>query len=148
MRSLTPVYIAHPFSTYGDLRSNIEKQKTICSFYNTDIFLPISPILNFNGWLPADMESYERVMVVCNNLLLLCKEAHFWGEWEKSKGCQMEMGWCKENNILVRVFKSIDDLKKVQQDIVYERFMEASKMSIWTHDPLQKHTEGDKNEQN
>jgi hypothetical protein len=100
-RQRVPVYIMHPFSTFGNLEDNMAIQRLICGSYNRDIYLPVSPILNFYGWLPTTEEEYFDAMSTCFSLLEKCDMVHCWGLWHRSKGCRAEKYLADERGIKV-----------------------------------------------
>jgi len=90
------VYVAHP---YGNLKSNKKSVELIIkelSLRNPNRVY-ISPIHTF-GFLYQTV-SYERGMYYCKTLLSECDSAIFCKGWETSKGCRLEMEFCKENGI-------------------------------------------------
>jgi hypothetical protein len=93
------VYIAHPFTTYGDPEENFSKQVSLCKKVFSFGYIPVSPILTFGRCIPHDEEHYQTAMDACFWLLSACDEAWFYGEWEKSKGCKLEYDFAKSLGI-------------------------------------------------
>jgi hypothetical protein len=84
------IYIAHPFTNYGDPETNLSKQVGICQEVFGLGHIPVSPILTFGKCIPHDKGNYQTAMNACYWLLSACDEVWFFGEWEKSKGCVLE----------------------------------------------------------
>ena len=89
------VYVAHPFTTFGDATSNLQVQGLICKKLFSIGHIPVSPILTFGTVIPHDEDNYELAMAACFWLLGTCDEVWFFGEWRKSKGCLLEMDRAK-----------------------------------------------------
>ena len=94
------VYVAHPF---GGLGSNIDKtsdiMKLLCDKFDTITF--ISPIHAY-GFMYESVD-YDRGINLCFKLLDLCDTLLLCGEWEHSKGCNMEKEYALRNNKIVEV---------------------------------------------
>jgi hypothetical protein len=98
------IYIAHPFTTYGDPEENFRRQEEICGKVFKTGCIPVSPILTFGKVIPHDEANYELAMDACFWLLNACDEVWFFGEWEKSKGCMLEMNFAKSVGKTIREF--------------------------------------------
>ena len=91
------VYVSHP---YGGLKENEEKvasliQSLMKKFPN---FLFISPIHAFS-FAYHEVKTYEEGISYCLWLLDKCDEMWVLGNWEKSKGCKVEVEFCNKQNI-------------------------------------------------
>ena len=90
------VYISHP---YSGLKENEEKVAYIINQltekYPTYLF--ISPIHAFSYAYHA--VDYQKGINMCLWLLDRCDEMWIYGDWENSKGCKMEIEFCKNNDI-------------------------------------------------
>lgn len=91
------VYIAHPFTSYGNLEDNRRKNLEIAKMYTKKgILAPVSPVLCFGEIFEGNGKD---VMDCCFSLLKSCSVAHFFGDWKKSKGCREEFDFCNDNEI-------------------------------------------------
>ena len=94
------VYVAHP---YSGLSSNYEKvsdiMNVLCSKFSDKTF--ISPIHAY-GFMYESVD-YEKGINLCFKLLDLCDTVLLCGEWEHSKGCNMEKDYALDNNKIVEV---------------------------------------------
>ena len=95
------VYIAHPLRG-ADREKNVEEVTKICKKI-TELFpdvLPISPIHAFSFLDNCGEEGEKKALDLCIELLKSCDEAWFFGEWEKSEGCQIEHKVFGNNNVV------------------------------------------------
>lgn len=94
------IYVAHP---YGGEESNKEKvEKYIEKFIKEDennVYL--SPI-HATGYQYFWVD-YEKGMEYCLEMLSRCDELWLCGDWENSRGCNMEFDFALKNKISVRV---------------------------------------------
>lgn len=94
------VYVAHP---YSGLSSNYEKvsdiMNVLCSKFSDKTF--ISPIHAY-GFMYESVD-YDKGINLCFKLLDLCDTVLLCGEWEHSKGCNMEKDYALDNNKIVEV---------------------------------------------
>ena len=60
----------------------------------------LSP-LNAFGWLYDDI-NYDIGLDMCLKILEKCDEMYVLPDWENSKGCLQEIGFCKANGIKIR----------------------------------------------
>lgn len=84
------IYVAHPYTTHGDPIDNFNKQVVICKKLFDLGYIPVSPILTFGSVIPHDEKNYDTAMNACLWLLSSCNEVWFFGDWKKSKGCNIE----------------------------------------------------------
>lgn len=94
------VYVAHP---YGGLSSNYDKASdtmcVLCDKFSDKTF--VSPIHAY-GFMYESVD-YDKGINLCFKLLDLCDTVLLCGEWEQSKGCNMERGYALVNNKIVEV---------------------------------------------
>jgi len=90
------IYIAHPYNNLASNKKSVELIIKELSLKNPNRVY-VSPIHAF-GFLYQTV-SYERGMYYCKALLNECDSAIFCKGWEESKGCRLEMEFCKENKI-------------------------------------------------
>lgn len=90
------IYVSHP---YGGLKENEEKVAAICAAImekhpNSIVASPV----HFGAWAYGKTP-YEIGISYC--LWLLEKSDVMWvyGDWENSKGCNIEIEYCKEHGI-------------------------------------------------
>lgn len=85
------VYVAHPFGSHGSMEANkASVEEKILGFvdrYPTD-YMFISPI-HATGFLYFKY-SYEHGIELCLSLLEMCDEIWMCGDWQKSRGCNIE----------------------------------------------------------
>ena len=93
------VYIAHPLR--GDIENNIQRVNNICQQYHAEgKIIPISPLHAFGFVDPNGPQ--ELVFEYCRVLLSKCDELWLHGDWIKSEGCRMEVGFANRLGIPVR----------------------------------------------
>lgn len=102
------IYLAHPF---GGKQENIDKvQATIlkllkkhprCTFY--------SP-LHATGFLYNEMD-YLDGMNHCFEVLGRCDELWLCGDWQDSRGCNMEYGYAKNVGMQIEFIAEIEEDK-------------------------------------
>ncbi|MEG0898312.1 MAG: DUF4406 domain-containing protein [Oscillospiraceae bacterium] len=90
------IYVSHP---YGGIKSNEDKIAVIIrqleKQYPQNLF--ISPVHCFSwGYHETD---YDVGISYCLWLLDKCDECWVYGDWENSKGCNIEVEYCKNYNI-------------------------------------------------
>lgn len=90
------VYVAHPYQNKASNKKSVELIIKELSLKNPSKVY-VSPIHAF-GFL-YNTVSYDKGMFYCLSLLDECDSAIFCKSWETSKGCRLEMEFCKENNI-------------------------------------------------
>lgn len=79
------MYVAHPFR--NDPEGNTEKVGIICKeVIAQGKVIPISPIHLFGYLDPQD-----DVMSVCLRVMDACDETWFYGDFQNSEGCQLEI---------------------------------------------------------
>lgn len=93
------IYIAHPFQGKPE---NVEKAEKIIlelieKYPDYTFFSP----LHATGFFYF-MKSYEEGMKDCIEMLSRCDEVWFCEGWQDSKGCNIEMDWCKEHGKPIR----------------------------------------------
>jgi len=96
------VYVAHPYNNKASNKKSVEmiiKELTLRNPGTTCI----SPIHAF-GFLYTVVD-YETGIEYCKDLLLKCDSALFCKGWETSKGCNIEMEFCKERGIPYEVIR-------------------------------------------
>lgn len=94
------IYIAHPF---GGKQENADKAREIildllykypdCTFY--------SP-LHATGFFYNEL-SYLDGMEHCFEALMRCDELWICGDWQTSRGCNMEYGFAKAKGIPIKI---------------------------------------------
>jgi len=95
------VYIAHPYG--GKVENKKKAEKIILKIMKKIINLtPVSPIHAF-GFAYDEFE-YEKGMAYCLSLLAKCDELWLFGDWENSKGCNMEKRFAEEKGIPIRIW--------------------------------------------
>lgn len=95
------VYICHPFTTFGDARTNFSNQIRIGREVLKAGFIPVSPIITFGMVIPHDPGNYELAIGSCLWLLSKCDLLWTFGQWEKSKGCKIEVSKAMSSGIPV-----------------------------------------------
>lgn len=95
------IYVSH---NYGGLKDNEEKVANIINKlqeqYPTYLFL--SPIHLFS-YAYYEVENYQIGINMCLWLLDKSKEMWVYGDWKNSKGCNMEIEYCKEFDIPYKI---------------------------------------------
>lgn len=89
------IYFAHPYTTYGDKDENVKSvEKLIIEVVkkHKDV-TPVSP-LHATGFL-LDYTTYDEGMRMCYDLLKSCDVLCLCGEWQKSKGANLEFEYAK-----------------------------------------------------
>jgi len=81
------IFISHP---YVGKKSNIEAIKHICKTLVPFGVMPLSPVLAFSFMKDQVPEERGRALEFCEELVELADEVWFFGEWQKSEGCQLE----------------------------------------------------------
>lgn len=94
MRKL--VYIAHPFQGKPKNVKKVEKiiLELIKKYPDYTFYSP----LHATGFFYF-AKSYEEGMKDCIEMLSRCDEAWFCKGWQRSRGCNIEMSWCKEHGM-------------------------------------------------
>lgn len=98
------VYISHPSSGKQENTDRVTKILTgLCSDKDiTDKYCFVSPIHNYGSMY--NMLNYETGLNLCLDLLAKCDIMLLCGDWESSRGCNIEYKFCQENNIqIIRV---------------------------------------------
>lgn len=91
------IYICHKYGGKEENKNRVEQIiKDLIKRYPEHTF--ISPIHTF-GFLYNDV-SYDKGMEYCYNLLSKCDE--MWICSERSKGVELEIQFCKRNNIEIK----------------------------------------------
>lgn len=90
------IYVAHAYSNQANNKRSVENIIKELSLKNPSKVY-VSPIHTF-GFLYT-VVSYEKGMFYCLSLLDECDSAIFCPGWQDSKGCRLEMEFCKENKI-------------------------------------------------
>lgn len=93
------IYIAHPYG--GELGNKQKVENYLKTLYKTKPGnLYISPI-HALGFLYSEMD-YITGMEYCFALLEMCDEIWMCGDWEESRGCNIEWGYAKARGIPIR----------------------------------------------
>jgi len=105
------VYVSHPSSGLEENTKKIEQiiQELYSSDYMFENYVFISPVHNF-GFMYHNTE-YNRGITYCTDLLEHCDIMLLCGEWENSKGCNIELAKCRELNIPVVEARSIENIR-------------------------------------
>ena len=103
--NMKTVYVAHPLR--GDVKENIARASYICRGIarGTANVIPFSPIHAF-GFLDVH-GCQKQAMEFCFKLLSTVDELWIFGDYEKSEGCLMEIGFAKDHDIPIR-FMGVD----------------------------------------
>lgn len=90
------VYISHP---YGGAESNQNKITELinCLIKQYPNYLFLSPVHAF-GFTYSSV-NYETGIAYCLWLLEKCDEMWVYGDWEASKGCNIEVEYCRNQKI-------------------------------------------------
>jgi hypothetical protein len=94
------VYIAHPYGS--DPWNEYQIKRIILELtekYPDIMFMSPVPAFSFM----YNIVSYEHGMDMCFWILNHCDECWFFGDYTSSKGCMMELNYCKENNISYKI---------------------------------------------
>ena len=96
------IYISHP---YQNKRKNIEDiERIIKKFVEYDKEnIYISPVHCF-GYLYNTVD-YETGIKYCLELLKTCDKMWVFGDYKNSKGCNIEIEYCKKHKIPYRIFE-------------------------------------------
>lgn len=97
------VYIAHP---YRGEKENLNKVEEIIKklVKSNPEKTYVSPIHTF-GFMYDFVETYEQGMGMCLELLSKCQKIILCGDWEHSRGCNMEYDFAIKNNIKIEVME-------------------------------------------
>ena len=115
------VYISHPS---GGLIENDEEIANIVRelYKNDDIynnFCIVSPVHCY-GFMYNEYDSsekdYYKGLSFCTDLLLHCDLMLLTGNWETSRGCNVEVGICKEAGIPLVEIKTLHEIKEKLQN--------------------------------
>lgn len=88
------IYIAHPFQGKPE---NVEKvEKIILGLIEKYPDYTFYSPLHATGFFYFK-KTYEEGMKDCLEMLRRCDEVWFCPGWQDSKGCNIEMNWCKEH---------------------------------------------------
>jgi hypothetical protein len=86
-------YLAHPFEHWGDREKNKLSARAIGNeLENLNISL-INPIL-----LPLG-KTWDKAMIKCLKLLVVCDGIILCPNWCRAKGCKIEFDFAKENGL-------------------------------------------------
>ena len=96
------IYISHP---YGGKRENIGEIEEIVTGLLIEYphITFVSPVHTF-GFL-YDKVDYDMGINYCLELLKNCDEMWVFGDYMCSKGCNIEIEYCKKHNIPYKIFK-------------------------------------------
>jgi hypothetical protein len=93
------IYIAHPFQGKA---TNVEKaEKIILELIEKYPDYTFYSPLHATGFFYFK-KTYEEGMKDCIEMLSRCDEVWFCKGWQNSKGCNIEMNWCKEHGKLFK----------------------------------------------
>lgn len=94
------IYVAHPFR---GKKENFDTISNICNRLTNMGYMPISPVHAFR--FLDDQKEHERktALKCCRELLPMCDEVWFFGDWENSVGCRMEFRVAQEHLVPVRI---------------------------------------------
>lgn len=108
------LYISHPS---GGLEENTKEIANIVEllYSNEDIynnFCIVSPVHCYGFMYESYESDYYKGLSFCTDLLLHCDAMLLTGEWENSRGCNVEVNICKEDKIHFVEIRTIDEIKK------------------------------------
>lgn len=115
------IYLSHPS---GGLPENTEEIADMVRelYKNEDIynnFCIVSPVHCY-GFMYEDYNSseqdYYKGLSLCTDLLLHCDGMLLTGNWELSRGCNVELDICKNYNIPYIEVKTLTELKEKLKD--------------------------------
>ena len=118
------IYISHPS---GGLEENTKEIAEIVSelykneaIYNN--FCIVSPVHCF-GFMYEDVEYYKGLSF-CTDLLMHCDLMLLTGNYEQSRGCNVELNMCKNKNIPYIVIRTVEELKdKLSNNMLIEELL-------------------------
>lgn len=87
------IYVCHPFQ---GKKSNKESITHICQYLAKRGVMPISPVHSFSYLNDNIPEERAKAMEFCLELLEVCDCIFFFGDYENSEGCRMEMDLAKQ----------------------------------------------------
>ena len=90
------IYVAHPFT--GDEEKNLKEAALIYKQLvqeNPELTF-ISPLMAFGGL--GNLVTYHKALNMCLALLSRCDGLVLTGNWEESKGCQVERNFCRRTH--------------------------------------------------
>lgn len=125
------VYICHPYTSHGDIVENYLSVTTICRKLRRINVTPVSPIHAFYFIFNPERERVnsrefasinESVMEYCLELLDKCDQVWCFKEWDKSKGCIMEVNKALKNKIPVYEAKTRGGIVYELKEINWKRF--------------------------
>ena len=94
------IYISHPYQNKAANIQDIEKiVKKFVNYDKDNIY--ISPVHCF-GYL-YDYVDYETGIKYCLELLKTCDKMWVFGDYKNSKGCNIEIDYCKKHGIPYRI---------------------------------------------
>lgn len=113
------LYVSHP---YGGNQDNLESASKLVLMLckNEKIhrdFCIVSPVHNY-GFMYNEYTHMDG-MQFCLDLLAKSDIMVVFGNYEASKGCTMEIEYCKENNIPYLIIKPINITKYLTGDEIY-----------------------------
>lgn len=110
------IYIAHPFQGKPENVKKAEKiiLKLIERYPDYTFYSP----LHATGFFYFK-KTYEEGMKDCIEMLSRCDEAWFCKGWQNSKGCNIEMNWCKEHE---KPYKELQVEDDYVQELLYWDF--------------------------
>ena len=117
------IYLACPYTTYGDVVENVTRSGTVASQLWLMGYVVISPNNNTNcpfiegsihGQFPGPPDLFLRgdEMIISR-----CDAVVFLENWEKSDGCRREHAYAKKNNIPIYYYPN---LPKISDKIIKE----------------------------
>lgn len=94
------IYIAHPFQ--GKPENMVKAEQIILKLIKQYPDYTFYSPLHATGFFYF-AKSYGEGMKDCIEMLSRCDEAWFCEGWQDSKGCNLEMAWCKEHGKPYRI---------------------------------------------
>ena len=108
------IYVSHPFK---DRLSNLRAIESIVLALRKEYpnYLFVSPSHTFS--FEYTEMSHEEGLKYCFWMLSKCDECWVFGDWENSRGCRVEIEYCQEHHIPLRLRSAYD---KVVEEAVGE----------------------------
>ena len=102
MTMIKKIYVAHPFGSHGNMEENRKavEEKILGFADNHPVdYMFISPI-HATGFLYFKY-TYEQGIEQCLSLVDACDEIWMCGDWQKSKGCNIEHEHAKKTGMKI-----------------------------------------------
>lgn len=105
------IYISHPYNG-NEYNERMIKEIIVGLYKKYPNYLFISPVHAFD-FLYKEVP-YKQGIQMCLWLLEKCDEMWVFGDWANSKGCNMEIEYCKKYNI---PYKHVDTYKELDTNL-------------------------------